>query len=283
MIKSFFVSDLHGKEERYLKLFTAIREQRPRLVFIGGDIFPHSMRNTTGIDTFLSGFLQQGLNRLRDEMRASFPGMYIIMGNDDARVWEEKIIEIAETGIWQYMHNRKIRFQNFDIYGYSYIPPSPFRLKDWERYDVSRYVEHGCIAPEEGICSVDIPLQELQHSTIKEDLDSLAGMADGSRSIFLFHTPPHATKLDRAALDGKMIDHAPVDVHVGSIAMRRFIEQRQPYLTLHGHIHESARITGSWKDSIGRTRMFSAAHDGKELALVRFDMEDLETAERMLV
>jgi Icc-related predicted phosphoesterase len=69
---------------------------------------------------------------------------------------------------------------------------------------------------------------------------------------------------------------------VGSIAVRRFIEDRQPYLTLHGHIHESTRLTGSWRDRMGRTHMFSAAHDGPELALVRFDLDDLEGAEREL-
>ena len=70
-----------------------------------------------------------------------------------------------------------------------------------------------------------------------------------------------------------MVDHVPLDVHVGSIAVRRFIEARQPRLTLHGHVHESARLTGSWRDRIGRTLMLGAAHDGPELALVRFDLE----------
>jgi Icc-related predicted phosphoesterase len=99
----------------------------------------------------------------------------------------------------------------------------------------------------------------------------------------LFHAPPHQTKLDRAALDGKMVDHVPLDVHVGSIAIRRFIEARQPLLTLHGHVHESARLTGSWQDRINRTLMLSAAHDGPELALVRFELERLEAATRRLI
>jgi Icc-related predicted phosphoesterase len=102
-------------------------------------------------------------------------------------------------------------------------------------------------------------------------------------AVMLFHTPPHKTHLDRAALDGKKIDHVPLDVHVGSIAVRRFIESRQPLITLHGHIHESARLTGFWKDTIGRTRMFSAAHDGPELALVRFSLEHPEDATRQLI
>jgi Icc-related predicted phosphoesterase len=120
-------------------------------------------------------------------------------------------------------------------------------------------------------------------ATIREDLDLLAGDADLSRAVFLVHTPPYRTLLDRAALDGRMVDHAPLDVHVGSIALRRFIESRQPLLTLHGHVHESARLTGAWRDRIGRTHAFSAAHDGPELALVRFDPGDLDSASRELL
>ena len=68
-----------------------------------------------------------------------------------------------------------------------------------------------------------------------------------------------------------MFEHVPLDVHVGSIAIRRMIEDRQPWLTLHGHVHESARITGYWKQQLGTTTMITAAHDGPELALVVFD------------
>ena len=80
-----------------------------------------------------------------------------------------------------------------------------------------------------------------------------------------------------------MVDHVPLDVNVGSIAVKRFIESRQPLLTLHGHIHESARLTGSWRDRIGRTNLFSAAHDGPELCLVCFDLENPDDATRELV
>jgi Icc-related predicted phosphoesterase len=104
-----------------------------------------------------------------------------------------------------------------------------------------------------------------------------------SRAVFLFHSPPHQTALDRAALDGIAVDHAPLDVHVGSIAVRRFIEARQPLLTLHGHIHESARLTLSWQERIGRTVCLSAAHDGPELALVRVALERPEAATRELL
>jgi Icc-related predicted phosphoesterase len=75
----------------------------------------------------------------------------------------------------------------------------------------------------------------------------------------------------------------PLEPHVGSIAVRRFIEARRPLLTLHGHVHESARLSGRWQERLGRTLLLSAAHDGPELALVRFDLDDLSSATRELL
>ena len=138
-------------------------------------------------------------------------------------------------------------------------------------------------AAEEGSRSVEVAPNVVKYSTIKEDLNRLTGDNSMAKAIFLFHTPPHDTGLDRAALDDKKIDGVPLDLHVGSIAVRRFIESRQPLLTLHGHIHESPRLTGTWKDRLGRTHMFTAAHDGPELALVRFDLDDLDNAKRELL
>jgi uncharacterized protein len=52
---------------------------------------------------------------------------------------------------------------------------------------------------------------------------------------------------------------------------------------LHGHVHESARLSGEWKIRIGRTVSINGAHDGPELALVRFDLESPEAATRDLI
>jgi Icc-related predicted phosphoesterase len=285
--RCFFVSDLHGRQDRYKKLFTAIQKERPAMVFLGGDLFPFGLVSISAsnipYDDFIRDFLLPGLAQLRDNLGKAYPRIFLILGNDDERAEEPAIIKAAEEGLWEYIHDRKIQAGEFTIYGYACVPPTPFRLKDWERYDVSRYVDPGCIPPEQGIHTVPVSKRELQYSTIQKDLDQLTANEDLSKTIFLFHTPPYQTKLDRAALDGKKVDHAPLDVHVGSIAVKRLIESRQPLVTLHGHIHESARLTGSWKDRIGRTFLFSAAHDGPELALVRFVLENPENAARELV
>ena len=71
--------------------------------------------------------------------------------------------------------------------------------------------------------------------------------------------------------------------HVGSIAIKRFIEEKKPPVTLHGHIHESTRLTGIWKELIGETWSFNAAHDGPELSVVIFNPAEPANAQRLLI
>lgn len=285
----FFVSDLHGHIDRYNKLFSAIEAERPAAVFIGGDMLPNGLKSfglpgAGGERTdFIHDFLAKEFGKLKEALGDEYPRVFVILGNDDPRFHEASMLDVAALGLWDYMHDRHVEWLDFTVYGYAFVPPTPFRLKDWERFDVSRYVDPGAVAPEEGMFSVPVKDYDIKFGNIAEGLRELTDARDVTRSIFLFHSPPYKSKLDRAALDGTMVDHAPVDVHVGSIAIQRFIEDKQPLLTLHGHVHESTRITGQWRDKIGATHMFNAAHAGPELSLVRFDPSRLDAAVRELV
>ena len=281
MARCFFISDLHGRPDRYEKLFRLIREHRPEIVLFGGDLLPHGHYRQLEND-FTEDFLFRHLSVLQAELGAAYPKVYIILGNDDPRTEERTLLDLSETGVWHYLHNRKDDFGGFTFYGYANVPPTPFRFKDWERYDVSRYVDPGCFPPEEGFRTIE-PDTDLEYATILDELKILTGEALMDNVVFLFHSPPYQTLLDRAALDGKMVDHVPLDVHVGSIAIMRFIEERQPWITLHGHIHESSRITGQWRQQFGRTHAFSAAWDGPELAVVVFDTDCPADADRWLI
>jgi Icc-related predicted phosphoesterase len=281
MIPAFFVSDLHGSRRRYDALGKAILGERPDAVFLGGDLLPHAGRS--GEHGLADPTLVHRFSDLQDRLGPSYPHIFLILGNDDPRVEEPSIVEGEQRGLWTYAHGRRVAWKGLDIYGYQYVPPTPFLLKDWERYDVSRHVDPGGISPEEGWRTTEVDAHEIRHATIQRDLDRLHGNHDQSRAIWLMHTPPYRSALDRAALDGRRVDHAPLDVHVGSVAVRRFIETHQPLLTLHGHIHESARLTGAWRDRLGRTELLSAAHDGPELALVRVDLEAPAAATRELI
>ncbi len=278
----FFASDLHGEPSRYQKLIAQIKKDKPAVVLLGGDLLPHGFGIKTGYDDFFMDFLLPGFLSLKESMGKEYPLVLLILGNDDPRINEEDFIKAQESGVWIYLHEKKHEFMGFTFYGYAYIPPTPFRLKDWERYDVSRYADPGCIHPTEGSFSVE-PEEDIEYQTIQADLEKITGQDDLSKVIMLFHSPPYDTHLDRAGLDGMVIDHVPLDVHVGSIAIKRFIEDRKPLISLHGHIHESTRITGHWYEYIGETLSVNAAWDGPELSLVIFDPGEPGKIDRKII
>jgi Icc-related predicted phosphoesterase len=99
----------------------------------------------------------------------------------------------------------------------------------------------------------DSPREEAEEALL-ERLHGLAAQLDpGLTTIFNLHCPPHGTQLDRApelTADLKVVldGGEPRIVSVGSIAVRTLIEEVQPVLSLHGHIHESKAIA-----KIGKT------------------------------
>ncbi|MEJ2636881.1 MAG: metallophosphoesterase [Calditrichia bacterium] len=160
MPECFFVSDLHGHTDRYDKLFKAISGEPPAAIFLGGDLLPHDGKLKQAMSLshrdFVNDYLAENFRKLRGQLGEAYPSVFLILGNDDARYQEAAILAAAGEGIWSYIHNRKINFREYEVYGYAMVPPTPFRLKDWERYDVSRFVDPGCISPESGWYTVPV-------------------------------------------------------------------------------------------------------------------------------
>ena len=71
---------------------------------------------------------------------------------------------------------------------------------------------------------------------------------DARWKIFVPHAPPHNTKVDLVS-SGK---------HVGSTAVRKFIETNQPDVVVCGHIHEARGM-----DSIGKTKIINCGLVGR--------------------
>ena len=175
MTRCFFVSDLHGKIDRYQKLFDTILRDKPQAVFFGGDLLPHGFLSAQSKSNFVLDFLAVEFDRLQTRLASDYPRVFLILGNDDARIEETAVFEAEQRGIWEYIHNRKVGIGNFAVYGYACVPPTPFQLKDWERYDVSRFVDPGSISPEEGRRTVAVSAREMKYATIQKDLQRLIG------------------------------------------------------------------------------------------------------------
>jgi Icc-related predicted phosphoesterase len=91
--------------------------------------------------------------------------------------------------------------------------------------------------------------RELDDDVLGERLRRLIESAGGDmeRMIFNFHVPPHGSSLDLAPAlsadfkpkqQGGQVEMA----NVGSFAVRALIEEAQPLVGLHGHIHESKSV-----------------------------------------
>lgn len=109
-------------------------------------------------------------------------------------------------------------------------------------------------------CPRDVPEEEL---TLQ--LHRMAGeVEDMEKCVFNVHCPPIHSGLDEAPeldeeLRPKMGTTGVVMASVGSTAVREAIEQYQPLLGLHGHVHESRGTT-----LIGRTRCINAGSEYSE-------------------
>lgn len=275
----YFVSDIHGSIARYNKLFAEIEREKPDAVFFGGDLLPHHYVAQNDGQDILDDFLLNEFRRIKMSLGDKYPRVFLIMGNDDVRHTEPVFIDGQKKGFWEYLHFKKSTFGGHAVYGYTNVTPTPFRLKDWERYDIDFTLREGSLAPETGVHTTPVNVEEIKTRTIADDLRDLTGDDDLKQAILMIHTPPYKTNLDRLGWPGIPEENR----HVGSLALRRLIEKRQPLLVLCGHIHESPAVTGSWKDKIGDTYCFSAAHNGPELALVRFDPANPDSALRKLL
>ena len=101
----------------------------------------------------------------------------------------------------------------------------------------------------------------------------ISQLKDTKSAIFNFHAPPYQTKLDEAPLLDDNLNPVleggrVVMVPVGSKAVRNVIEKYQPFLGLHGHIHEAS---GSIK--IGRTHCVNPGSEYAEGILRAFLIE----------
>ncbi|MBI4162517.1 MAG: metallophosphoesterase family protein [Candidatus Aenigmarchaeota archaeon] len=139
----------------------------------------------------------------------------IMGGNNDPKKLVQIFNEAESNGIIQHLHNKVFVADDTAIAGCPFLSPTPFRFDYWEK-------------PEKEIYT---------------DLKELSSKTDMHKTILVTHVPPKDTPLD--------IIHS--GKHVGSKALRRFIEEYQPLLCLSGHIHEAPKISNKWLYKIGKT------------------------------
>jgi Icc-related predicted phosphoesterase len=262
----FFTSDLHGSVELYEQVVATAAGRKPRAVILGGDLAPHAT-GSPGVErqrVFLEGFLVEFARRLRE----AAPGveLALLMGNDDWAA-NQDVLERFDGELWRSLHARAAHVDGVAVAGLSWVPITPFAIKDWERWEDGAPEQparlQGWLSSREGVREVRFDA-ERRSPTIAEALAELAALSVPAGTIYALHSPPRDTACDVIA----------TRQHVGSRAIRAFIEARQPKLVLSGHIHESPRVSGAWRDQLGRTPVVNPGQfGGPRLAGVWFDPE----------
>ena len=264
MSEWFFTSDLHGQGELYEQVVTLAAERRPGAVILGGDLTPHGA-GASGLRhqrVFLEGFLVEFARRLRE----AAPGveLLLLMGNDDWAA-NHDVLERHDGALWHAIHARALQVHGVWVAGLSWVPITPFAIKDWERWedgeDESPARLHGWLSGGETLREFRFD-PDRRSPTIAEGLSAPASMSPPADTIYVLHSPARDTACDVIA----------AKQHVGSRAIRRFVETQQPQLVLSGHIHESPRVSGAWRDRLGRTHVVNPGQFGSpKLAGVWFD------------
>jgi Icc-related predicted phosphoesterase len=262
-----FTSDLHGSTTLYGQLGDLIAAERPDVVLLGGDLLGDGPEPAPIAGQLIQ--LQDQLIPCIKDWQADRPGLQVgcLPGNHDWAVTATALTHFEVDETLRVLDLQKPwELDGVRIVGFPFTPWTPHFVKDFERLD-----EDGDPTPADGgVISIraDQPPQAVtarEHFSRHPSIEDLFGRAGHVESpwIFVCHAPPHATLLDR---------HAAVPEPIGSRAVRRFIEQRQPTVALHGHIHDSPDVTGHFYDQLGATLCINPGQriDGP-LAAVLFD------------
>ncbi|MBM4339255.1 MAG: hypothetical protein FJ110_06905 [Deltaproteobacteria bacterium] len=272
-----YTSDLHGEIYLYEQLLKLAQSSSAEIILLGGDLlpsFPPTKRYEDMIPnqkTFIDQFLLPLFKRIKETTDVKH--LFLIPGNWDLGypyLFKEPVEGIIDL-------NQKIyQLRNgYEIIGYPFVPPTPFRPKGYEKMDDSEspwppqknpsYIRSSELGNE--LTAIDPYLYLRSRETIQEDLVRLPKPVSLKRAIYLTHSPPYGTRLDQIQ-GGKS---------AGSRAIKTFIESYQPLLNLNGHIHESPQLSGSYFEWIGETLAINPGQlISKRLHAVTFEIEGLK-------
>jgi len=247
-----FATDLHGNRASYDRLFSLEADA----IVLGGDLLPYPLKRGGDLLEIQASFVREYL-----AAKMKTRPCWWIPGNDD---WSAAVAPLEASGTA--LHGNAVPFLGgLSIAGYGCVPVTPFGMKDYDRVDVPgwepKQLPKSCLwSSPAGIEEVSLQAV-MDRPSIEADLGRLAMLSDPAKTIYVVHTPPYATTLDRL-LGGP--------TPIGSRALRKFIEQRQPPLTLHGHVHESSGV-----EQLGRTIAVNPGDSRGRFRAARIDLADL--------
>jgi Icc-related predicted phosphoesterase len=237
---------------------------------LGGDLLPRKGHHSSSLEiqqAYVQNEFRDFTARVRRDTGAP---VCAILGNDDWAGTIPLFRLLEQEGVFRMLGDVPfIPDGRTALYGYSFVPPTPFLLKDFEKRDLAEDPSPGglrriYVTRDGAVEEADERSFFSQRASIEEDLQGSGWRGEGERSVFVMHGPPFGTALDRL-YDGRS---------AGSRAVHGFLSERQPVLALHGHIHESPAVSGSYAERINATLAVNPGQTGDQLSAVVFDLDD---------
>jgi Icc-related predicted phosphoesterase len=270
-LKLYYASDVHGAEQCWRKFLGAGRFYAAEALIMGGDIAGKAIVPIElAVDgAFSAEFLGERHHGRSDDQLAELQAAvryngfypYVAPADELARYREDEAardelferVMIGEAERWIQIGDQRSDDNGIPVYVMA-GNDDPWALDDVLR-DAQRVIssEDGVVRVGEHemiSCSYANPTpwnspRELSEDRLYDLLKSRAEQLEAPASaIFNLHAPPYDTGLDTANQVNEDLTLAtnggePVQIPVGSRAVRQIIEEYQPALALHGHIHES--------------------------------------------
>ncbi len=287
-MKILYASDTHVYPAHLGRLLNAAAELLPGAVIIGGDIIPDwkgSIEDSIEPHrAWVRDKLLPRLNRFRDEL----PHIPVLLdlGNDDIAA-ARGLLEERDGVDLHLLHRRVVPLgDDLVVAGYMTVNPTPFLIKDNEKPDCRDHdglggpgVARRGFVTYSGTTSPHV--LDTAGGAIEDDLDALSELLEedwckNRPFLFVSHAPPRDTCLD---LTG-------TGLHVGSLAVRRFIEHWGPtgrlLASLHGHIHESPSRSGRALQRIAGVPCFNAGQTSRVLRGLSLDTADVARSAKLV-
>jgi Icc-related predicted phosphoesterase len=269
----FYASDLHGSDLAWRKFLSAGRVFKAAVLIMGGDLTGKAIipivRDGDAVRARFQGrdhilVTDEQIETFEDNVRTNgfYPyrcdaGEYQRLKADPelvSSVFREVMTETLKR--WIALADERLESAEVELFVMPGNDDEPYL----DQYIVGSRVEN-C----DGRCVMvgdykmyslawatttpwDTPRETTEAGLWERILELVDGDTDFSRAIFNFHDPPYDSGLDLGPAltpDFEVIQEAgqPKQVPIGSHSVRRAIEEFQPLLALHGHVHESRGVT----------------------------------------
>jgi Icc-related predicted phosphoesterase len=287
-LRLFYAGDVHGSRVCWKKFVNAAAHYPAEVLVMGGDLTGKALVPVVrqGDGSYLAEVIGERREAHGDEelgqmlAAISTNGMYpLVVDEDEAErlrsdgahregVFEQALLD--ELGLWVDLADERLAGTGARAY---VIPGND------DPWSIDEVLESGTavdacdekvrmVGPHEMVSfgySNRTPWQtprELDEDEIYSRLRALVDqLEDPEGAIFNIHVPPRDSSLDTAFEVDEELNYVtkggrPHEIATGSSAVRQIIEEAQPLLSLHGHIHESKGVT-----TIGRTVAINPGSD----------------------